>query len=196
MRTIFKLSIIILSALLVAVVIVFSLAAFDVGSYTPSSYSSLILPSKGSMKGTAVVVFDPGMSGAAKTVASNIAGDLQNSGYQVCLAGIRSQSVANISSFNIVVTGGPCYLGKIASSVQHYLRTCNIGQNAIVGAFGIGSITPENNSSQAITQEVTALPKGNCITINASIKIVGTQDIREESQIFVNELLNSTQLKP
>ena len=172
---IFKITGTILIIMIVAAVIVVSLALVDIGSYTSDAHVSQTLPAKGTMIGTALVVYDPGMSGDAKQVATDIAVDLQNNGYQVNLSGIRSQSAANYSAYNVIVTGGPCYLGTIASSVRNYLKTFHPPQNDKVGAFGIGSITPATNTTLAMIREVVPLPKGSNTTINTGIKIVEGQ---------------------
>ncbi len=189
MRKIFKIAGAIIAILIIALVIVFALAALDVGSYSSDANSSQTLPAKGTMVGNALVVFDPGMSGNAKNVATAVASSLQDNGYQVCLAGIRSQAAANYSAYNVIVTGGPCYMGKIASSVQNYLKTFNPPQNTTVGAFGIGSIQPDGNTTQVIAKEVAPLPNGSAVTIKAAMKIVTGEDINEKSTNFVNELL-------
>jgi len=190
MRKIFKIAGAIIAILIIALVIVFALAALDVGSYSSDANSSQTLPAKGTMVGNALVVFDPGMSGNAKNVATAVASSLQDNGYQVCLAGIRSQAAANYSAYNVIVTGGPCYMGKIASSVQNYLKTFNPPQNTTVGAFGIGVLPPDGNTTQVIAKEVAPLPNGSAVTIKAAMKIVTGEDINEKSTNFVNELLN------
>ncbi|MGD0406262.1 MAG: hypothetical protein ABSB10_06380 [Candidatus Bathyarchaeia archaeon] len=189
MRKIFKIAGAIIAILIIALVIVFALAALDVGSYSSDANSSQTLPAKGTMVGNALVVFDPGMSGNAKNVATAVASSLQDNGYQVCLAGIRSQAAANYSAYNVIVTGGPCYMGKIASSVQNYLKTFNPPQNTTVGAFGIGVLPPDGNTTQVIAKEVAPLPNGSAVTIKAAMKIVTGEDINEKSTNFVNELL-------
>jgi flavodoxin len=189
MRKIFKIAVAIIAILIIALVIVFALAALDVGSYSSDANSSQTLPAKGTMVGNALVVFDPGMSGNAKNVATAVASSLQDNGYQVCLAGIRSQAAANYSAYNVIVTGGPCYMGKIASSVQNYLKTFNPPQNTTVGAFGIGVLPPDGNTTQVIAKEVAPLPNGSAVTIKAAMKIVTGEDINEKSTNFVNELL-------
>ena len=189
MRKIYKIAGAIIAILIIALVIVFALAALDVGSYSSDANSSQTLPAKGTMVGNALVVFDPGMSGNAKNVATAVASSLQDNGYQVCLAGIRSQAAANYSAYNVIVTGGPCYMGKIASSVQNYLKTFNPPQNTTVGAFGIGVLPPDGNTTQVIAKEVAPLPNGSAVTIKAAMKIVTGEDINEKSTNFVNELL-------
>jgi flavodoxin len=192
MRKIFKIAGAIIAILIIAIVIVFALAALDVGSYSSDANSSQTLPAKGVMVGNALVVFDPGMSGNAKNVATAVASSLQDNGYQVCLAGIKSQAATNYSTsgYDVIVIGGPCYMGKIASSVQNYLKAFNPPQNTTVGAFGIGVLPPDGNTAQAIANEVAPLPADSSVTIKAAMKIVNGQDINGNSETFVAELLN------
>jgi menaquinone-dependent protoporphyrinogen IX oxidase len=191
MRKILKIAGAIIAILIIALVIVFALAALDVGSYSSDANSSQTLPAKGTLVGNALVVFDPGMSGAAKNVATAVASSLQDNGYQVCLAGIKSQAATNYSAsgYDIIVVGGPCYMGKAATSVQNYLKTFNPPQNTTVGAFGIGALPPDGNTTQIIAKEVAPLPNGSAVTIKAAMKIVTGEDINEKSTNFVNELL-------
>jgi len=192
MRKIFKIAGAIIAILIIALVIVFALAALDVGSYSSDANSSQTLPAKGAMVGNALVVFDPGMSGNAKNVATAVASSLQDNGYQVTLAGIKSQAATNYSAsgYDLIVIGGPCYMGKAATSVQNYLKIFNPPQNTTVGAFGIGIIQPDGNTTQVIAKEVAPLPNGSTVTIKAAMKIVTGEDINEKSTNFVNELLN------
>ena len=195
MRKILKIAGAIIAILIIALVIMFALAALDVGSYSSDASGSQALPAKGTMVGNALVVFDPGMSGDAKNVATAIANNLQDSGYQVNLAGIKSAAATNYSSApsssgcDVIVIGGPSYMGKTASSVQTYLKTFNPPQNAKVGAFGIGSIPPDGNTTALIANEVAPLPNDSAVTITAAMKIVTGEDINAKSTNFVAELL-------
>lgn len=73
--------------------------------------------------GTALVVYDPGLSGGAKDVAPKIGYDLQSQGYTVVLAGVKSSDAANTTGYDVIVVGGPIYAGKPASTVQSYLNS-------------------------------------------------------------------------
>jgi hypothetical protein len=81
-------------------------------------------------------------------------------------------------------------MGKAAASVQNYLKAFNPPQNTTVGAFGIGVLPPDGNTTQVIAKEVAPLPNGSTVTIKAAMKIVTGEDINEKSTNFVNELLN------
>src|SRR5208337_1279221 len=92
----------------------------DVLSYTATG--SQVLNPAGTPVGKALVVYNPGVSGAAKNAAAEIAGDLQSKGYTVNLAGIKSTSAANVSGYDVVIAGGPMYFGTVSNSVDAYLK--------------------------------------------------------------------------
>ena len=93
--------------------------------------------------GKAMVVYDPGVTGTAKDTASKIAGDLLARGYEVDLAGIKSAAAANVSSYDVIVVGGPVYGGRASTPVQSYLGALAPPDNARVGAFAIGMFNYE-----------------------------------------------------
>ncbi len=67
--------------------------------------------------GQAIVVYDPGLSGVPKDAATKIGYDLQNRGYNVVLAGVKSHATANLTGYNLIIVGGPIYMGKPAATV-------------------------------------------------------------------------------
>ena len=94
--------------IILIVVVAFAGMAFivyDVMSYTATS--SETLNPTGNMAGSALVVYDPGVTGASKNAASVIAGNLQSNGYKVNLAGIRSTEAATTSGYDVIVISGP-----------------------------------------------------------------------------------------
>ena len=105
----------IIVGLVIVLIIVASIAAFafitlDLMSYTATGSKTLSLAR--SPKGNALVVYGPGLSGAAKKAANDIAEDIKFKGYKVDLAGVRSKTAANISDYNIIIAGGPMYWEK------------------------------------------------------------------------------------
>ena len=63
-------------------------------------------------KGNALIVYDPGLTGAGRRAASWIATDLQNMRYNVTVAGIRSADAMNASGRDVVIFIGPTLAGK------------------------------------------------------------------------------------
>lgn len=124
---------IIIVLIVVVLVSVFAVISLDLVSYTATSNETL--NATGSSVGHALVVYDPGLSGSAKKAAEKIAGDLQSKGYTVDLAGVRSKTAANASSYDVVVAGGPMYFGKATSSIEGFLNTLTLQQQAKLGVF-------------------------------------------------------------
>lgn len=167
MRKIFKIlfaAFVILMALFIASAAVIT---YDVaGALATDSHT---LPN-GTPTGQAIVVYDPGLTGAAKDAATKIGYALQNAGYNVTLAGVKSTAAANTASYNVIVIGGPVYAGKPAKSVQDYLNSFTPAASQKVGVYGYGSIKIDNNDTAAVTQDVAA--SSSNLHFNAVVKLV------------------------
>ncbi len=184
MNKILKVVLAVFAVILIVAFAGFSLIVFDVaGGFATGTH---ILPNDSAV-GQAIVVYDPGLSGKAKDVASQIGFDIQDSGYQVLLAGVKSSAAANLSSYDVVVVGGPIYVGSPAGSIQDYLRTFAPTQNATVGVFGYGNASVDNPN--AVQNEVAPLPADSTVNLAATAKIVSSSDIKIQSQNFVTQLL-------
>jgi flavodoxin len=182
MRKIVKIVFIVFAILIIALVSGFGIIMLDVaGNLATDSHP---LPN-GEPIGQAIVVYDPGLSGKAKDVATRIGYDLQDKGYNVVLAGVKSTAAQNITDYDLIIVGGPIYMGKAASSVQSYLASLNPPTGATIGAFGYGSIT--NNANQTdVNAEVAPLPSTSSVTMGPAIKITTNDDIISKCQEFVN----------
>lgn len=88
--------------------------------------------------GRALVVYNPGLSGAPKEAATQIANDLRARGYSVTLAGVNSTAAADTAGYDVIVAGGPIYGGQVSPSIQTYLKALTPPDHAKVGAFAIG----------------------------------------------------------
>jgi flavodoxin len=162
----------------------FALVVFDVaGGFATGSHP---LPNDSAV-GKAIVVYDPGLSGKAKDAASQIGFDIQDSGYSVTLAGVKSSDAADVSGYDIVVVGGPIYAGKPASSIQDYLQNLSVGENVTVGVFGYGSVQVTGNSE--VAKDVANLPADSNLDLAATAKITSNRDFKEQCQNFVDDLL-------
>ena len=130
-----KLKIIGIVILVVVLLVVSAVAVifFDLASYT--AIGSQTLNASGSSEGRALVVYDPGLSGAAQKAAQTIAGDLQANGYTVSLAGVRSAAASDTSGYAIIVAGGPMYFGKVTGSIEGFFRSLPSQEQAKIGAF-------------------------------------------------------------
>ncbi len=130
------------------------------------------------------------MTGGAKEIATKIGYDLQDAGYDVLLAGVKSSSAADLSGYEVVVVGGPIYAGKPATTVQTYLGSFTPPADAKVGVFGYGNVKIDNANHAAVQQDVAPLPASSAVTFNAVVKAVSNEDSTVQLQEFVNSLLS------
>ena len=186
MKKILKIILAIFAVLIIVGIASFSVVVFDVAGNLATD--SKTLPN-GSTTGKALVVYDPGLSGGAKDVATKIGYNLQSSGYDVVLAGVKSSTAANITGYNVIVVGGPISAGKPASTVQSYLNSLNPPAQTKVGAFGFGSVKVDDTNSTEVMQDVAPLPSNSTVTLNAVIKIGSGDNIDSRCSEFVNNLL-------
>lgn len=186
-RRLFKIIIILIAALIIAAGL-FALVVFgDIASYTATSVD---VRSPTILIGEALVVYDPGLSGAAKDVASKIANLLTSNGYEVTFAGVRSSAAANMTGFSVIVVGGPIYAGQPTASIQGYLNGLNPSANAVVGVFGRGNGSADSNDTQVVASEVAPLPPDSSVKLKAVVKIGDKDNVDALCQQFVATLLH------
>ena len=175
-------------AVLVAVFAVMGFIFFDIMSYTATG-SEKLNPT-GVELGKALVVYDPGISGNTKNVATEIAKDLQNKGYSVDSAGINSAAAKNTSEYNIIVVGGPIYAGKASNSVQSYLKSLNVENSAKVGVFATGQDADILNNQTLLIKEVAPLGDNSTLKIVSVTKVINLNETNQKAADFVNALIN------
>jgi len=107
--------------LVFATVATFAVISMDLASYTATG-SEALAPT-GTQVGRSLVVYSPGLSGAARDAARKVAGELTARGYAVDLAGVRSAKTQEGAAYDVVVVGGPAYWGKLSASTGDYLKT-------------------------------------------------------------------------
>jgi hypothetical protein len=136
-----------------------------------------------------LIVYDPGLSGAAKDVATKIGYNFQDSGYDVVLAGVKSQTAANPSGYAFIVVGGPIYAGSPAGTIKSYLDNLNPPNGTEVGVFGFGGVAIDNTDRPAVMADVAGLSGDNTLTISAAAKITSGNDVDQQCHSFVIRLL-------
>jgi menaquinone-dependent protoporphyrinogen IX oxidase len=157
--------------LIAAVATAASLFIFmDLMSYTATG--SETLSPAGTSAGQALVVYDPGVSGAAKNAAVIIAKDLQSKGYSVNLTGVRSATTLSVSGYDVIVVDGPVYGDKLGSSVQTYLQNLNASQQAKIGVFATGTVAPKSNDSAYMIKFIANLPDNSPVKVKSARKLV------------------------
>ncbi len=161
---------------------------FDLMSYTATG--SETLNSNGSSNGNALVVYDPGISGASKDIANAVGKKLQSKGYTVKLAGIRSDVALNTSDYEYIVVGGPIYAGSASNSVKDYLKTLKPTEKTTIGVFASGDDPDTAKNNVTLLEEAAPLPKNSSLQIKAVIKVLTSRGIDEaEMNAFINQLL-------
>ncbi|MGZ7119888.1 MAG: flavodoxin family protein [Methanobacterium sp.] len=178
-----------LGLILIVLVAVASLgfAFYDVMSYTATGSEKL--DPAGTMVGKALVVYNPGISGASKNVASKIAQNLQAKGYAVDLAGISSTTAKNTSGYNVIVVGGPVYAGNASTSVKSYLNTLKVDNDAKIGVFATGSDADVLKNRDLLFKEVAPLPQNDTLKIVTVTKVINANETNQKAAEFVNALL-------
>jgi flavorubredoxin len=166
MNTVLLVALIAVGVIFALLVLAFAAITFDASSLTATD-SQTLNPS-GTQAGKALVVYNPGFSGAAKAAAEKIANDFQASGYSVDLAGVKSGTACNMEKYDVVVAGGPMYFGKASSSIENYLKTLNLKDNAKLGVYvTTGSNELVSTDLASLQQQIAAVtnkPQGSFTT--------------------------------
>lgn len=187
-----KLTKIVMAAVAVTVIVIAALFGtmafiiFDLMSYTATGSETL---NPAGSAGKALVVYDPGLSGNAKSTAGCIADELKSKRYMVDLSGIRGRAAANTSGYDVIVVGGPVYAGNISSSIQSYMNSLEPSGNVCIGMFATGSVKEKMNDTVSLRKEIVPLPDDSPIRVKAIVKLVPEDDTGLKCAGFVNELL-------
>jgi flavodoxin len=177
------------ATIIVAVLAIFatmSFIIFDLWSMTAGG-SETLTPA-GNVTGNALVVYNPGIGGGAKGVADTIARDLKADGYTVTLAGIKSAAASDTSAYDVIVVGGPVYVGNASGSVKAYLQNLRPSANAKVGVFGFGGTQKDNSDVAAVLNDVASV-SDDTLKSDAAMKLTGTEDEGRMCADFLAELL-------
>lgn len=133
----------------------------------------------GPVTGNALVVYDPGVTGAAKKAAAEIAGDLKARGYKVELAGVSSKIASNASGYDVVVVGGPMYFGSASNSIASYLKGLTLQKDTRLSVFATTGTNDFVASDLAsLEKQVASLQSGKA----AAIRLIGDRDEKKAAQ--------------
>lgn len=188
MRRIFKVFLAIFAVLIIIVVAFGAIFFLDVAAYTATG--SQTLTPTGTSVGNALVLYDPGLSGATTRVAEKVAADLQAKGYTVTLAGIKSSAASNTAGYNVIVVGGPIYAGAPTSSVKGFLGGLTAGSGTKVGVFGSGQGATTPDDVAMIRNAVPALQSGGTLSGAVVVKIGESEDLTARASDLVNQLVS------
>jgi flavodoxin len=186
MRKVFKIILAVFAALIILLVAFAALIFLDLAAYTATSVETL--SQVGTPMGTALVLYDPGLSGASTRVAQQVAADLQNKTLTVTLAGIKSSAAANTTGYDVIVIGGPIYAGVPTASVKDTLSNLQHDTDTRVGVFGSGqgSTTPDDVAQ--IKSGVPALQSGGALSNAVVVKIGESEDVTARAWDFATQL--------
>jgi flavorubredoxin len=196
MRVVFKIILAVIAALIIITAAFGAIIFLDIAAYTATG--SQTLTPTGTLTGKALVVYDPGLSGFAKSVADKVANDLKTDGYTVTLAGIKSSVVSNTTDYGIVIVGGPIYAGSPTTSVKEYLSSLPAGHESQgfgpyiitrVGVFGSGSGATTPSDVAMIRNSVGALSANGTLSGAIVVKIGQTEDLNSRAQEFVSQVI-------
>ena len=137
--------------------------------------------------GSALVVYDPSITGNTKNVADIIAGELQTKGYKVDVVGINNPKARNTSRYNVIVVGGPIYGGNTGDAVKIYLETLKPPEGTKIGVFATGD--PHTTDEAQIKIQVATIPENSSLQINAVMTVSMNDDKTKKCAIFVDNLL-------
>lgn len=135
------------------------------------------------------MIYDPGMSGRAKGVADKVAGDLQEKGYTVTLAGVKSSAAGTTTGYNIIVVGGPVYAGALTGSTKDVLANLVFDQGAKIGVYGSGQGATSPQDIAQIKQSIPTTRLDQNLQNVIVVKIGSGEDLNARAQDFVNQLI-------
>jgi hypothetical protein len=173
--------------LIIALVIVaFVVINFDVASILATS-SETLTPT-GTPTGRALIVYSPGLSGAAKESAAKIAKDLREKSYSVVLAGINSSAAGTGAEYDVVIVGGPVYFGRLSSSTGGYLEKLTLKSGARLGVFGTtGTGQYMEVDFKSVSEQVSSLRNQS----NVPIKLILTGEVDTDCAALVSSVLGA-----
>jgi flavorubredoxin len=187
MRKAFKIIIAVLAIFVIIIVAIGAVFFLDLASYTATGVRTL--PQQGTAMGTALVLYDPGLSGATTRLVEKIAADLQNQSLTVTIAGIKSSAAANTTGYDIIVIGGPIYAGAPTASIKDALSNLQRDADTKVGVFGSGQGATSADDIAQIKNAVPALQSGGALSKAIVVKIGETEDLDARASDFVTQVL-------
>ncbi|HMK45426.1 MAG TPA: hypothetical protein VK436_02265 [Methanocella sp.] len=149
----------------------------------------------GTPTGRALVVYDPGVSGAAKSAAVQIARNLQSKGYTIDLAGVNSESAGNTYGYDVIAVGGPTYGGVPSRSITAFLKALKPTDDAKVGVFATGGFTWNRTAPWyeqdkiSITEGVSGIWEDSSLSNPVAIEVIRGDKVDRDSSDFVAAML-------
>ena len=146
--------------------------------FSPTAYPA------GPVPGPALIVYDPGPSGTAETIAEQMVSILQTKGYFIILTGIDSQTAKlNASQCQLIIVGGPIVNGEASTRVQTFLKSVDQGNRTLMGVYGV---TDQSGSNDQVAPSSVS----GHLNLKESQEINAHQDLTVQSDEFVTKLLS------
>jgi flavodoxin len=187
MRKLLKIILAVFAVIILTFVIIGAILFLDLAAYTATDTQTLT--PQGTPMGTALVLYDPGLSGASTRVAEKVAAELQSQGLTVTLAGIKSSAASVTSGYDVIVVGGPIYAGVPTASVIGALNSLNPDANTKVGVFGSGQGATAPEDIAQIKGGVAALQSGGALSNAVVVKIGENEDLDARASDLVAQLV-------
>jgi menaquinone-dependent protoporphyrinogen IX oxidase len=168
---------------IVLMVAMIAFLKFDIMSYTATGSETI----KGNSTAQALIVYDPGLSGNPENVANLMASDLNARGYNVTVAGIRSNGISDASEYSVVIVGGPIYYGSPTDPVRSYLQNVKLSENSKVGVYALGmSEDQPGQGSYVMAGDLT----NRSVTPKASMKLLTNETYDAKCNDFVSKVVS------
>jgi hypothetical protein len=90
-------------------------------------------------KGKALIVYEPGATKQTKKAGEEIGDLLLEKGYEVTLAGIRSEAARDTTGYNLLLIGTPTYVGRPTGLVKKYVKNLRLASGQVFGMYLIGT---------------------------------------------------------
>ena len=187
MRKVFKIILVIFAVFIIIVAALGAIFFLDLAAYTATGVKTLY--PQGDSMGTALVLYDTGLSGTSARLAEKIAAGLQNQSLTVTLAGIKTSAAATTTGYNIIIIGGPIYAGAPTASVKDVLSNLKTDVGTHVGVFGSGQDATSTDDIAQIRNGVPALQSGGALSDAIVVKIGESEDLDSRASGFVAQVL-------
>jgi len=88
---------------------------------------------------TALLIYQPSLSGKAKKIAMSVAETMADHGYKVAINLPSDQITYDWEDFDVIAYGSPVYVGKVSPVLMDYVKSNPIEQKKIL-IFAVGSV--------------------------------------------------------
>lgn len=87
------------------------------------------------IKGKAMIVYEPGATKLTRKIGEELGDLLLERGYEVTLAGIRSEAAKDTKGYNLLILGTPTYIGRPTGFFKKYVKDLHQEGDQIIGIY-------------------------------------------------------------